>query len=306
MARKVTVQRTNTIGTWKSKTQQMSEYLGDLDDLGQIFDSNPFYPNPDEKQDSSFVAALNSQTQIGDRIHFLFFEAGEPISSGAGNRPVTAIFHGESAHVRNILRVDKILNTDDAMPGPNFNQNDKPYWLGDSPGTHAFDFVCDSAHMDVLKVRNFLDVNDSAFIYDRVRIGGMSSPHDRNGTAEIDSATITNLHAVNMHSDSARVTGNTDVEKLFSPAFTTPIAVVDELHTTIRPGEPDSAHVRGNLHADALFSPVFTTPNATFNELAINQLHIDGDGYVGLVKKFRIENENNVTRFGAYFLDDSS
>jgi hypothetical protein len=268
MARKVTVQRTNTIGTWKSKTQQMSEYLGDLDDLGQIFDSNPFYAAPDTRQDSNLVAALNSSTQIGDRIHFLFFEAGEPISSGAGNKPVTAIFHGESAHIRNILRVDQILNTDDAMPGPNFNQNDKPHWLGDSPGTSAFDFVCDSAHINVAKVGNFLDVNDSAFIYDRVRIGGMSSPHDQNGTAEIDSARIINLHAVNLHSDSARVTGNTDVEDLFSP--------------------------------------IFTAPNATFNELAINQLRMDGDGYVGLVKKFRIENENSVDRFGAYFLDDSS
>ena len=34
MARKVTVQRSNTISTWKTKTQTMSNYIGDLDDLG--------------------------------------------------------------------------------------------------------------------------------------------------------------------------------------------------------------------------------------------------------------------------------
>ena len=79
MARKVTVQRSNTISTWKTKTQTMSNYLGDLDDLGQAFDSNPFFPPPDTRQDSSFVAALNSLGGPTEEIHFLFFEAGKPM-----------------------------------------------------------------------------------------------------------------------------------------------------------------------------------------------------------------------------------
>tara|TARA_B100001287_G_scaffold97092_1_gene81606 strand:+ start:1094 stop:1888 length:795 start_codon:yes stop_codon:yes gene_type:complete len=264
MARKVLVQRNNTIGTWKSKTQQMSDFIGDLDDLGPAFDSNPFFPPPDTRQDSSLVAALNSMGGHGDEIHELFFEAKRVMP-----KPVTANFHVDSGSFRNILRVDRLANNDDAMPGPNFNQNDKPFWLGDSPGTAAFDFTADSVHINRLHVGNFLDVNDSAFIYDRVQIGGLRPPHDSTNTADIDSAKIVNLHVVDMHSDIGRVTGNLDLD-------------------------------------DALFSNSFTATKSNFNELAINQLRMDGDGYVGLVKPFRIEDENGANRFGAYFLDDSS
>jgi len=54
------------------------------------------------------------------------------------------------------------------MPGPNFNQNDKPFWLGDSPGTNAYDFVCDSAHINRLHL-DTLD-NDSALVYEKATI----------------------------------------------------------------------------------------------------------------------------------------
>ena len=209
MARKVTVQRSNTISTWKTKTQTMSNYLGDLDDLGPAFDSNPFFPPPDTKQDSSFVAALNSLGGPAEEIHFLFFEAGKPMP-----RPVTANFHVDSGRFRNIFRVDQLWNYDDAMPGPNFNQNDKPFWLGDSPGTNAYDFVCDSAHINRLHL-DTLD-NDSALVYDK----------------------------------------------------------------------------------------------ATINEAYINKFSIDPDEtgssvQVDRVREFRIENQSNVTRFGAQLMDDS-
>ena len=209
MARKVTVQRSNTISTWKTKTQTMSNYLGDLDDLGPAFDSNPFFPPPDTRQDSSFVAALNSLGGPAEEIHFLFFEAGKPMP-----KPVTANFHVDSGRFRNIFRTDRLWNYDDAMPGPNFNQNDKPYWLGDSPGTSAYDFVCDSAHINKLHL-DILD-NDSALVYERVSI----------------------------------------------------------------------------------------------NDAYINHFSIDPDSSgspieVDRVRVFRIENQNNVTRFGAYTMDDS-
>jgi len=209
MARKVTVQRHNTIGTWKTKTQTMSNYIGDLDDLGAMFDSNEFFPPPDTRQDSNLVAALNSLGNPVDEIHELFFEAKRVMP-----KPVTANFHVDSGRFRNIFRTDRLWNYDDAMPGPNFNQNDKPYWLGDSPGTNAYDFVCDSAHINNLHL-DYLD-NDSALVYDR--------------------ATITNAY-IN--------------------------------HFSI---EPDS----------------------TGSTIEVDRVRV-----------FRIENQNNVTRFGAYTMDDS-
>ena len=209
MARKVTVQRNNTIGTWKTKTQTMSNYIGDLDDLGPVFDSNSFFPPPDTRQDSSLVAALNSLGNPIDEIHELFFEAKRVMP-----KPVTANFHVDSGRFRNIFRTDRLWNYDSAMPGPNFNQNDKPYWLGDSPGTNAYDFVCDSAHINNLHL-DYLD-NDSALVYDK--------------------ATIT---------------------------------------------------------------------NAYINKFSIDPDETGSSVQVDRVREFRIENQSNVTRFGAQLMDDS-
>ena len=209
MARKVTVQRNNTIGTWKTKTQTMSNYIGDLDDLGAVFDSNEFFPPPDTRQDSSLVAALNSLGNPIDEIHELFFEAKRVMP-----KPVTANFHVDSGRFRNIFRTDRLWNYDSAMPGPNFNQNDKPYWLGDSPGTNAYDFVCDSAHINNLHL-DYLD-NDSALVYDK--------------------ATIT---------------------------------------------------------------------NAYINKFSIDPDETGSSVQVDRVREFRIENQSNVTRFGAQLMDDS-
>ena len=209
MARKVTVQRNNTIGTWKTKTQTMSNYIGDLDDLGAVFDSNEFFPPPGTRQDSSLVAALNSLGNPIEEIHELFFEAKRVMP-----KPVTANFHVDSGRFRNIFRTDRLWNYDSAMPGPNFNQNDKPYWLGDSPGTNAYDFVCDSAHINNLHL-DYLD-NDSALVYDK--------------------ATIT---------------------------------------------------------------------NAYINKFSIDPDETGSSVQVDRVREFRIENQSNVTRFGAQLMDDS-
>ena len=185
MARKVTVQRSNTISTWKTKTQTMSNYIGDLDDLGPVFDSNSFFPPPDTRQDSSLVAALNSLGNPIDEIHELFFEAKRVMP-----KPVTANFHVDSGRFRNIFRTDRLWNYDSAMPGPNFNQNDKPYWLGDSPGTNAYDFVCDSAHINNLHL-DYLD-NDSALVYDKATITNAYinkfsiDPHETGSSVQVD------------------------------------------------------------------------------------------------------------------------
>jgi hypothetical protein len=129
-------------------------------------------------------------------------------------KPVTANFHVDSGRFRNIFRTDRLWNYDDAMPGPNFNQNDKPYWLGDSPGTNAYDFVCDSAHINNLHL-DYLD-NDSALVYDK--------------------ATIT---------------------------------------------------------------------NAYINKFSIDPDETGSSVQVDRVREFRIENQSNVTRFGAHLMDDS-
>ena len=55
MARKVTVDLTDAVGSFMTKTNLMSDYMGDLDDLDSTFDS----------ANTTLVQALN---KVGDNV----------------------------------------------------------------------------------------------------------------------------------------------------------------------------------------------------------------------------------------------
>ena len=69
MARKVTVDLTDAVGSFMTKTNLMSDYMGDLDDLDSTFDS----------ANTTLVQALN---KVGDNVDSinerLFGESAEP------------------------------------------------------------------------------------------------------------------------------------------------------------------------------------------------------------------------------------
>jgi len=65
MARKITVDFVNSIGTFMAKTNQMSDYLGDLDDLDSEF--------ADNFADSNIVSALNHLVGMIDSINDRLF-----------------------------------------------------------------------------------------------------------------------------------------------------------------------------------------------------------------------------------------
>lgn len=58
MARKVTVDLTDAVGTFMTKTNQMSDFIGDLDDLDSTFDG----------ADSNIISSLNRVGDLTDSI----------------------------------------------------------------------------------------------------------------------------------------------------------------------------------------------------------------------------------------------
>jgi len=70
MARKVTVDLTDAVGTFMTKTNLMSDFMGDLDDLDSTFDG----------ADGSLVQGLNRVGDITDSINErLFGESAGPL-----------------------------------------------------------------------------------------------------------------------------------------------------------------------------------------------------------------------------------
>jgi len=69
MARKILVDLTNSLGTFVQKTNAMSDYIGDLDDINPRFAAN--------NTDSNIVSVINFldsqlQTVLGDSAGFKY------------------------------------------------------------------------------------------------------------------------------------------------------------------------------------------------------------------------------------------
>lgn len=165
MSRKILVQKTNTLDIWRQKTNQMSDYIEDLDDLDDYFQAPFGFSTP---QDSNIVDAINAVTKFGNYIECILYEPVLPHDSDKciiGK--ITANLGVDSGYIET-LSVQQLWNYDSALVGPRNPDSDYTFY-GDSPGTDAFDFNADSVHINDLYVPN-ADFIDSAQIYKRLNV----------------------------------------------------------------------------------------------------------------------------------------
>lgn len=191
MTRKITVDLVDAVGTFMTKTNQLSDYIGDLDNLDSTFDL--------AFADSSIVSALN---HMGDKIDSI-----GNVLFGTGTSLFVSGFSGDSAEFKR-LRVGKI--TADSAQIDSATINDL-YVTGtlfadsarfatihvDSIGIAAgASLTIDSATINKLNVTNL--TIDSATV-NRLTVGFAEID-----SATIDSATITDLTVTTLIIDSNR------------------------------------------------------------------------------------------------------
>tara|TARA_B100000963_G_scaffold359629_2_gene387506 strand:- start:11175 stop:11906 length:732 start_codon:yes stop_codon:yes gene_type:complete len=165
MSRKITVQKTNTLNVWHQKTNTMSGYVGDLDNLDPYFQAPFGFSTP---QDSNIVDAVGTIGGGLDKIECYLYEPVLPHDSDKciiGK--ITANLGVDSGYIQK-LDVQQLWNYDSALVGPRNPDSDYTFY-GDSPGTADFDFNADSVHIKRLYVPN-ADFIDSAQIYKRLTV----------------------------------------------------------------------------------------------------------------------------------------
>ena len=188
MARKTIVNTSNTITVWKNKTNQMAEYLGDLDSIN----------TPPINSDSNATAAIND----------LYLQAETVLLGFTGQAPITitANLRADSAEFDQV-HVSSLFNFDSAMPDSNY--------FGDSTGTGDHDFVADSAGFGYLYAKHIDSYPDSAIINkvhirDSARIQSITT--DSNGILTFGSLNIIDK---DFKLDSAQVFGTIRTRELF-------------------------------------------------------------------------------------------
>jgi len=173
MARKITVAKTNTLNAWRLKVNQMSDYVEDLDDLDDYFQSPRGYSTP---QDSNIVDAINSVRSPFGNLECLLFDpyrdsdTGEHIPEKCIIDSVAANMLVDSGKIET-LYLQRLDNYDSGLVGPQ-NPDSAYLWYGDSAdGTPPsnYDFVGDSVHINRLYMRD-ASVLDSAQVYDKVTV----------------------------------------------------------------------------------------------------------------------------------------
>lgn len=196
MARKVLIDLVEAVGTFMAKTNTLSEYIGDLDDLHPDFDSN--------YADSNIVSSLNWLSEQFDSINNRLF--GQP----PGILRVGGI-SGDSASFKR-LRVGTMTADSATIDSATIKHAhitgslfaDSAYFdnIGvDSIGVDAGATLhIDSAHVVGLKAGKL--IVDSAD-FQKIRVEHIHI--DSNATLVIDSATVTKLNVTDLTIDSARV-----------------------------------------------------------------------------------------------------
>tara|TARA_B100000683_G_scaffold100166_1_gene99004 strand:- start:292 stop:954 length:663 start_codon:yes stop_codon:yes gene_type:complete len=196
MARKITVLRTNTMQEMMQKVGQMADFTENLDDLGGTYDSiDPINGNI---HDSSIISAINFSATLGDDILNTLFQDTKPPPT-----IITANIQSDSGSIDKL--VTNTLNASDQfMPGPRIGDHGS-LWVGDQRGTAGVDFDCDSAYIKKLKIPSFLDVSDSAQIYEKIVLGALVSDSGDDQGVVIDSATVTHAFINTLHMDGVSV-----------------------------------------------------------------------------------------------------
>jgi len=180
MARKETILTNKAIGTWVVKTNKMSDYIGDLDDLLPVYDSN--------NADSNIVSAINFTYEQVDSVYNALFGPNpqtlylKEIVADSGTfrilRAGMVLADSatiDSAYINN-LNVDGVLNVDSA---------DFHNITVDAIHVRNSSLTIDSATINTLNVGNL--------IVDSADLRNITVQHLHADSATIDSATIENL-----------------------------------------------------------------------------------------------------------------
>lgn len=153
MARKILVQDSNSIDVWKQKVNQMSDYVGDLDNLDTTFDPG----------DSPYSGLIDRDSNLASGISY-FGDNLKNIINGLinGTAPIVGLKAKIGADSGNFdkITVQSLYNFDSAMPGPGINESDY-LWFGDSPGTSQHDYISDSTTFRNLTIQNLGTYPDS-------------------------------------------------------------------------------------------------------------------------------------------------
>jgi len=186
MARKETIVTNGPIGQWVAKTNKMSNYIGDLDNLDSAFDS--------AGADSNIVSAINFIYEKVDSAYDMIF------GDSAGTIKVGSIV-ADSATFR-ILRAGMMLADSADVDSA---------WIRDL--TVSGRLIVDSAHFNNLHVNNITMDSGEFLTIDSATINDL---HANNLTA--DSAEVNRLRATHLHADSATIDSAT-IDHLYVQKF---------------------------------------------------------------------------------------
>ena len=318
MPRKILVSTSNTVAVWVQKTNTMSDYMGDLNNLSSVFDSDlgdPLFPD----QDSNFVSSLNHLAWLGPTINAVFLGRGN--TAGGRNSQtnpirVTARIVADSGSFDK-MTLSKLFNTDDAM----LTFDDASLCRDPNPvagGLH-FDFTADSARIGYITVHdsNNLDALDA----DSIQIGNVLI----GGTGKIsrlsnfDSSTITFRNARIISSptqqllaDSTFVTDTIQIDNFFCQAggdsgVHIDSAYIDTLNLPVWDASAlgdDSARIRTISADQGSFNKVEVNQIFDADSVSINRLIMD-DKIIDSIQTFLFGDSTQAPIFSAYTLQES-
>ena len=190
MPRKVVVDLVDAVGTFMSKTNLMSDYIGDLDDLNPTFAAN-FH-------DSSVVSALNLLSEQFDSISGVLF--------GGGTTLRVKNFIGDSATITT-LRVGQLMADSADIDSASINDLTVRGITVDS-ARFRHNFAIDSIGIYdggtlTIDSATLTNVTITSLTLDSARVNRLTANTADITNATIDSATITTLNVANLEVDSA-------------------------------------------------------------------------------------------------------
>ena len=186
MARKIIVNTSDAIGSMVSKVNQMSNYLGDLDNLDSSFKISQYADSPDigKFDDSSFVKALN-------HLHYELDSINSYLTSGTANLTVNGIT-GDSARFTRLTVGSLIVDSaqiDSAfvglLRGNHLNYDNADFDSARITNLSGRNLNFDSA--DIITIRSEETFGDSARITSISGSGTLNYATGRFGTMDADS-----------------------------------------------------------------------------------------------------------------------
>lgn len=328
MARKIRVDSSNTVGVWVQKTNTMSDYMGDLEQLSGVFDSDLGYDIPN--QDSNLIAAINHISWVAPTINKEFFgETADSLVAGARNLAPGTGPNGSTIKITAHLVVDSanfdkinlqlLRNNDSSMLA---FQPDSDFFADSNQlvgGLH-FDFNADSATINRLTVvdSHNIDTLDG----DSIQIGNIlvGDPNGTIGKLSMDDSS-------RIIFGSANIITSGDTEVFDSVLVTNTIRILDSFIITTG---SDSGLIVDSAYIDRLVYPVwdsigmgdsFGLPAVsagifTINKMLIhNELQADSISINRLifdnlifdsVEQFILGDSTGTAIFAAYTLEESN